>query len=191
LPDQPDPVSCETLDDARRIAHLTSPTASGCLSAAPLPPPRRWAPQRPPRRWAPQRPPRRWAAQRPAPEQPSFVRVPWSSFVRLPPWRRSSAGAPARVGSGLPVISARWMLSRSWVTVLLTLRRFLRASVSVVSRSLRTSRVPLDYFPGNIRDRRSQANLPDSGASMSTHVANRVTPDHRTYVGVLPGEVDY
>ena len=49
----------------------------------------------------------------------------------------------ARFGPGLPVSSARWMFSRSLLTVLLTLRKFLRTSLSVVSRSLRTSRVPL------------------------------------------------
>ena len=49
----------------------------------------------------------------------------------------------ARFGLGLPVSSACWMFSRSLLTVLLTLRKFLRASRSVVSRSLRTSRVPL------------------------------------------------
>ena len=49
----------------------------------------------------------------------------------------------ARFGPGLPVSSACWMFSRSLLTVLLTLRKFLRASLSVVSRSLRTSRVPL------------------------------------------------
>jgi hypothetical protein len=49
----------------------------------------------------------------------------------------------ALVDAGFAVVSARWTCWRSLLTVLLTLRRFRRASLSVVSRSLRISRVPL------------------------------------------------
>jgi hypothetical protein len=144
LPDQPDPVSCETLDDARRIAYLTSRRrqavcrllryrllgggllngllGDGLLSGL-------------------------------LRGRLRNGRLSCWCRGRLPcGWPRGGALllAPSSRGRRLPVISARWMLSRSWVTDLLTLRGFLHASVSVVSRSLRTSRVPLDYFPGNI-----------------------------------------
>ncbi len=49
-------------------------------------------------------------------------------------------GRTARLRAGLPVVSACLMFSRSFATVLLTLRRFLRASLSVVSRLERCDR---------------------------------------------------
>ena len=75
----------------------------------------------------------------PAPRDPLAL----AAFRRLGAAVTLERGRGGFLGADLAVVSSCWTFSRSLLTVLLTLRRFRRTSLSVVSRSLRTSRGPL------------------------------------------------